>query len=238
MAKIWDALKKAGPDVGVVVLTLLLIYSILISSYVVLGSINLIIGPPALSQTPAGLLLQQKGLDSDNDMLPDIIEMAPKGQPVYDSTYGPGILGYGTGTDPFKKDTDGDLLSDAAENKLGSDPRNFFDPGWIWIALLLTALAAVSYKYVYKPDPLREYKMNESHIAKSTASGKYAYGKRDLTDEERAKLIEQDARFQMLTAYSTDDVQLRKKKKNYAKIALQTTIAVFIGWLIFYGATA
>lgn len=237
MAKLWNMLRKAGPDIAVVLLILLLIYSILISSYVVLGSINLIVGVPALRQTPSALLLQQKGLDSDNDLLPDIIENAPAGTPVYDSTYGPGILGYGTGTNPYKKDSDGDLLSDAAENKLGSNPNSFFDPGWIWIAILLTAISVFAYKYVYKPDPLREYKMNESHIAKSSAAGKYAYGKRALTDEEKAKLIAQDARFQELTAYSTDDVYKPKRRRNYAKLALQIVLAAFLGWLIFFGFT-
>lgn len=238
---IWRRIRE---DFLVVLFSLLLILTI---NYIVpmgLGwgrSIQIL---PAINQDGGSINWANIAEDSDHDQLPDLIELTPKGEPVI--LENGKQVGYGTGTDPFKADTDGDLFPDNAENKLGSDPRNWFDPGWVWI-LWLIFLGIVIYKlYIERPDRLKEYQRNEEMISKGVAGkgGKFAYGSGsifakkadELTEEEKKQLLATDSRFQELTGLPEENEPIRPTFwQLYGKSIIQIiviTIVVVAIWSI------
>ncbi len=237
--------KRVREDFLVVLFTLLLILTINYIVPLALGwgrSIQIL---PAIKQDGGSINWANLAQDSDKDQLPDLIEETPAGEPVY--LENGKHVGFGTGTDPHKADTDGDLFPDNTENKLGSDPRNWLDPGWVWI-LWIIFLGIVIYKlYIEKPDRLKEYQRNEEMISRGVAGkgGKFAYGggsifakkAEDLTEEEKKQLLESDARFQELTGLPAEDEPIRPTFwQLYGKSIIQIiviTIVVVSIWALF-----
>ncbi len=236
--------KKIREDFLVVLFTMLLMVTI---NYIVtmgLGWGKSIAILPAINQDGASIYWSNTAPDSDGDQLPDLVELTPKGEPVLVNGR---EVGRGTGTNPLKADTDGDFFPDNAENKLGSNPNSWIDPGWVWI-LWLIFLGIVVYKvYIEKPDRLREYIKNEEMISKAVSGkgGKFAYGgssifskKADeLTEEEKKQILESDARFHELTGLPEEEEEPIKPSfwKLYGKSIIQIiiiTIVVLIGWAI------
>ncbi len=235
--------RRAKEDVLVVSFTLLLIGSIFYLSTMVLGWLKLI----QLSNINKGLASRawvDTAPDSDNDQLPDLMEMTPFGQPV--SPPGLGVIGTGTGTNPYNPDSDFDGFPDNAEIKLGSDPNNFFDPGFLWI-LWGIFFAFVIYKlFIEKPDRLRDYKLNEASISGGGVAGKkgkFAYGSAnvfskpvsEMSAEEKREIIESDPRLTDLSDLEELPPPEKKGMSPVVKTLVQfvvITIVVTGVWLI------
>ncbi len=174
--------------------------------------------------------------DTDGDLLPDIVEATPRGEPVYkDGVRIP--TAKGTGTDPYDRDTDNDGFSDGVEDNLGTSPTNWLNPGYIWIVWGLTILALALRKY-FEPDRLQEYREFDQLESAGVDSkhGKFAYGsstifsKRasEMTDEEKKEAIQSDVRFQKLTGENIEEEKIKIRNKKI-KMAIQLTIvAVFV----------
>lgn len=171
--------------------------------------------------------------DSDRDLLPDVVEMADKGEQVYVDGV-PIRSAIGTGTDPYDPDTDGDGFTDGLEDNWGTNPNSWLLPGFIWIIWGLSIVVAIYFKY-REPDMLREYRefeLIESGGVSGKKSGKYAYGsgtifdKRtaEMTEEEKRQSIAGDVRFQKMTGdYVPEKLEY---KRNWTKIGIQVFIAV------------
>ncbi len=181
----------------VIIFFLLFMATIQYSLLLIFGWSGTIFDPPSISNDPYAIAMAREIPDTDGDGLPDVIEVAPRGRVVVVD----GIkIGTGTGTDPFKMDSDGDLFTDTAEDKQGTDPNNFFDLGLFWIMWTGFFFFAFYMKFIHKPDRLKEYRQNEALIT-SGSSGKYAYGVRaqKMSKEEKARLVESDPRFREIT---------------------------------------
>ena len=172
--------------------------------------------------------------DSDNDLLPDIVELTPRGVQVVDDNGIPIRSAIGTGTDPSDADSDGDGFTDGLEDNWGTNSNSWISPGFIWIIWILTIVVAIYFKY-REPDMLREYRefeQLESSGVSGKKSGKYAYGSgsifdnrtSEMTEEEKRKSIESDARFHKMTGdYVPEKV---KYQRNWMKIFIQVFVAV------------
>ncbi|MHA2171405.1 MAG: thrombospondin type 3 repeat-containing protein [Candidatus Kariarchaeaceae archaeon] len=181
--------------------------------------------------------------DSDGDLLPDVIETAERGAPVTHPTFPGVVIGKGTGTNPHKFDTDGDLFGDGAEDNLGSDPNFWFDPGYLWVIWALTALYIILMRY-RNPDRLKEYQEFESlqHSGGVSEGGSkfahggssvFAKGTSGLSDEERREAIQSDVRFHSLTGGKPAEPKTKRKWRP-KRLALQFFISAFIIlWIIF-----
>ncbi len=208
----------------------------------VYGWFGLLVSIPNIRGTPYAQKWIYTAPDSDNDQLPDRLELTPKGEKVIVNGR---HVGYGTGTDPFDPDTDNDLFPDNAEIKIGSDPHNWLDPGWIWILWMLF-LGAVTYKlFIHKPDRLKEYRRNEMMISRGASGkkGKFAYGRKsvfgissdDLTQEEKKKVLMEDERVLQLTGLSEEDDEefmKRRRKEKLKQKFLKISILVVVFYLV------
>ncbi|MCY3410467.1 MAG: hypothetical protein INQ03_02415 [Candidatus Heimdallarchaeota archaeon] len=147
--------------------------------------------------------------DTDQDLLPDIIEEAAPGERVYHPNDPTKPIGWGTGTDPNDIDTDNDGFTDGVEDNWGSNPRLWINPGYMWIIWFLSIATVLFFKF-RKTDMLREYEEFEQTQKSSGVAGKggkFAYGSGsvfstrkadDMSDDERKKAIESDARYQRM----------------------------------------
>lgn len=205
----------------VLVFLFLFIFTIQQGVLLAFGWANLVSYPPAFANDPQAFPLLRNLPDADDDGLPDAIEVAPAGVAVYansdlevfDSKNNDNVLiGWGTDSNPNRKDTDGDGFTDLAESKMGTGNRNWFDPGWFWI-VWGSFLAVVAYvRFIRTPDRVKQYERNEAFISSGGVSkkGKYAYGGSafakkkydDMTPEEREQAVLEDQRFHQLTAES------------------------------------
>lgn len=192
-------LKVIREEIIVVIFFLLFMSTIQYSFLLVFGWMGAVYDPPSIDESVFALRNARKAPDSDGDGLPDIIELAPKGKRVY---YKDVQLGVGTGTNPFRMDSDGDLFTDAAEDKAGTDPNNFFDLGWFWIIWGIFLSIVIYLKYIYKPNRLKVYQQNEILISSGSGKkGKFAYA---ASEEEIAARMKADPRFQELTEVYQD----------------------------------
>lgn len=147
---------------------------------------------PSIPQTIQGLKSKKHVLDSDNDGLPDVIESSAKGEAVYNQDGE--LIGWGTGTDPYRADSDFDGFPDGIEDILGSDPHNWFNPGYYWILLAIVIGIAVYWRFFRRPDMLKQYIKNEMNISGATSnkSGKFAYKPVDLKKIKATKDLTPD----------------------------------------------
>ncbi len=235
--------RKLREDILVVLFIVLLIVSAAYFIELVLGWFKLSDLPNVKKSLSAQRWLDT-AKDSDNDGIPDVMEMTPRGKPV--NVPGYGIVGTGTGTNPYNPDTDFDGFPDNAEMKIGSNPNNFWDPGFLWI-LWTIFFAFVIYKlFIEKPDRLREYQLNEDIITGGGVAGKkgkFAYGGASnpfeksvsaMTAEEKKQLIESDPRFADLKV--GEMTHKKRKFPVWAKTLVQfliITVIVLGGFLIF-----
>ncbi len=180
--------------------------------------------------------------DTDQDLLPDFVELTERGAPVYHPVTGERLLNaVGTGTDPNDPDSDNDGFTDGAEDALGSNPNSWWDPGYVWVIQIVSISLFFISRRMDK-DMLREYReFEESHSSGGVSKGKFAYGgstvfsKRSETmnSEEKKKEIKRDARFMSLTGDYTPDHSLivaKKKKKRVQKLtqmAFVVLIAIY-----------
>lgn len=236
-----NRLKTFLPDLLALLFAFMVMLSFVTMAFVGLGWINYLTNLPAAEQSAVALDFFNKGQDSDDDMLPDLIELAPRGEPVYNDD---GLLlGYGTGTDPFSKDSDGDLFTDALENKFGTSNDNWLLPGIVWIIWAIFIAVLVYYRFLYRPDRVKEYVRNEMMISQASVGkgGKFAYGGStfgkkydDMTEEERRELVETDARFHQLTSFQDTRPDQKVKRGFPMKTILQLGIAGFFTFLIYW----
>ncbi len=241
-------LRKILPDLLVIFIFLFLMASIVTIFYMILAWANVIGYIPALRGTADALNVRKTLPDTDGDGLPDVIETADPGVEVFVDLNGKEIqLGWGTGTDPNSKDTDGDLFTDALENKMGTDPFNWFLPGTIWIVWAITLAVVIYYRYFRKVDRVKEYIRAEEEIRSESTGGKYAvggssiFGKKkieDLTEDERAQLVANDARFQQITGFNDvrpDQRITRSKKQKTIMRGIFSFIIALALWVAFFG---
>lgn len=234
--------KKSREDLFVVAFSILFMLTISYLSTLVFGWTKLIVGLPGVSGSPTAQRWLSDARDSDNDQLPDVMELTPKGEPVVVN----GIkVAEGTGTDPFDADTDNDLFSDNAELKLGSDPHSWLDPGWVWVLWIIFFGALIFKLYIHKPDRLKEYRINEEMISRGVSGkgGRYAYGGgsifskpiEEMTEEEKREFLASDARVAELTGIEEDEPELELKDSWTGRIVRFIVVAtiVFLLSLIF-----
>jgi hypothetical protein len=198
--------------------------------------------------TPSQASWEKNRLDSDHDSLSDIIEGTPsqpcvRGEDVYDQNNEK--VGECTGTNPYDPDTDGDFFPDNAEDALGTNPNNPLDPGWVFLIWIIAIGWFVAMRF-YRSDPLEEYRKFEeleSGSVTGKGEGKFAYGtssvfsKRvsEMSEEERKEAIQQDSRFQRLTAESKEvPPQEPRKRINYKRLLFQAGVAIVIGAIIVF----
>ncbi len=230
--------KKSREEVLVISFTMLLMITISFLMNMAFGWLGIINSLPGVRGTPEANTWLLTAPDSDNDQLPDLMEETPKGEPVLVNGR---EVAKGTGTDPFDPDTDNDLFPDNAELKIGSNPYNWFDPGWVWIMWALFIGGAVYKLYIHKPDRLKEYKINEELISKGVSGkgGKFAYGGSsifgkpvdELTEEEKKEILASDARIAELTGLPEDQeefIQQRKKRRLRDRLIMFSLIAFFV----------
>ncbi len=191
---------------------------------------------PNLSKSLSSLRWANLAIDSDNDQIPDVMEKTPTGEPVVVPGYG--FVGTGTGTNPYNPDSDFDGFPDNAEMKLGSNPNNFLDPGFLWILWAIFIGFTIYKLYIEKPDRLREYQLNEDTITGGGVAGKkgkFAYGGSsnpfekhvsEMSSHEKKELIESDPRFTDLT--DRDEYNRKRKLPHWVKTLLQFLVIAFI----------
>jgi hypothetical protein len=236
----WNKLKKiVSEDLKVIFIFLLLIFSIYNLFALTLGYLatsGSAFNTPSISQAN-----RNRFEDSDSDLLPDIIESTEKGVVILDPADPSRILGRGTGTNPHKFDSDGDLFGDGAEDNLGSDANSWIDPGYLWVIWALTAIYLVVMRY-RNPDRLKEYREFEMQQSGGVADGtsKFAHGGSSvfaksasgLSEEERREAIESDVRFHSLTGGKA--AQKKKRKWRPKRLAIQFAISAFIILWIYF----
>lgn len=222
-------IKYIKEDLQIVVAIILAVLTVqniwLIMTGLVIGDFN----TPAIS-----LQYRNKYKDTDGDRLPDIIEQAPKGAKVKDPKTGI-VIGRGTGTNYKDKDSDNDLFTDGVENSLGSNPNNWFDPGYFYLTWILFILFLVG-KNIFEGDRLKEYKdFDELQQSSGVASkgSKFAHGgvsvfsqHTKMTEKEKQELIKQDPRYHQMMG--SQPKQKRKRKIKPKKLLLQTFISIFV----------
>lgn len=225
--------KVIRDELLVILFVFLFITSIQQILYLGFGWIGLILYPPSLESDPDAFGIRTRLLDSDNDRLPDIIESSPKGTPVEVDGV---LIGKGTGTDPFRKDSDFDLFTDTTEDKLGTNPNSFWDLGWFWVVWGVFLLFALYWRYIYKPDRLKQYERNEKIIRSGGTKGKFAYAlPKNMTPEEKEELIKNDPRFKEITNMYQSPVRhksARNKSFTYLIYGFVIVMASIIGFAI------
>ncbi len=205
-------------------------------------------------RTPSvGFIHRADQLDTDQDLLPDKIEGSPdfpceKGDAIFhgptDPVFANELMGYCTGTDYERVDTDRDGFTDAVEDNIGTNPNNWFSPGFVYIIMAIYIIGFMS-TLAYRGDPLKEYVEFEETSQSAGVSGKegkYAYGgssvfgtkkASDASEEERKAAIQQDARFQRMTAEGGAPRQQVKIKRNWGVLGLQFAIAMLFAIFMF-----
>ncbi len=229
--------KLLTEDLKTIVIFLLAILTIYNGYALILGWVS---GNGAGFNTPSiSPMYRAKYKDSDNDLLPDIIEKAPRGSKVYDPDTGT-YIGRGTGTNPYAKDTDHDLFTDGTEDALGSNPNNWFDPGYVWIILLI-AIAFYFINKMIEPNLLREYvEFDELQKSGGVAKGssKFAYGSstifsKNLSKDEKKEIIKQDQRFKKLVGEENSEQEPEAIKKAKLKKKIEIIMQfIFVGLLV------
>ncbi len=245
--KVIKILKKfVKDDMKIILAFSLFIITVWYLYILMMGWISITSGT-SYTNTPSISAPNKRGLlDSDGDLLPDIIEIADRGSVVTHPETGQ-VLGRGTGSNPDKKDSDNDLFSDTAEDNLGSDPTSWISPGYIYL-IWLGAIAFFFINRYREPDRLKEYREFES-IQKSsvvsTTDMKFAHGGtsifagkkvKDMTEEEKRKAIETDARYQTMTGQAPKAKKEIPKwrRRNWNRLATQITISVFVVLAIYF----
>ncbi|MCE7737551.1 MAG: hypothetical protein GPJ54_21860 [Candidatus Heimdallarchaeota archaeon] len=225
-------------DLKVVGIFLLFITSIFFGYTVFMGWMS----PYGLSfNTPSvDSIWNGRYVDSDRDLLPDIIEQANPGVPVL-HTDGR-IIGYGTGTNYLDMDSDNDGFTDGAEDNFGSNPTTWLDPGFIWIIWISSLVIALALRR-RSEDRLKEYKEFEQlSSGVSGKEGKFAFGStsifsqdyENMSAEEKTKKIQQDGRYQrMMGLVEPEDPKISKNRtKTIVQFAVVAVAVIFIRFIL------
>ena len=191
---------------------------------------------PALSYNAAGQNLRGSGLDSDGDGLPDVIESGPEGVRIYNQRGD--LVGWGTGTNPYNPDTDGDFFSDGLENSMGTNPHSWLNPGITWIFWLILLVLVIYFLFFRKVDRTKQYTRNEEKISGTTIKGKskFSYSMPEVTLEEitRGRSTKDIHNFRTSLAsdiFEIDDetalgYALHQKRANRVRATVSVTLSI------------